>query len=99
MYPGYPNAKPGFDVVLAVEVECLEESLLERRFAAQVLFRERGPLVRRLGFRADQDHPPVETLLAEGCRRPSTRKTGADDHERFSHQPSTSRLSPSTRVS
>src|SRR5215212_1289610 len=99
IYAGDPMPKSGFDVVLAVEVEWLEESLLERRFAAQVFFRERGPLVRRLGFRANQDHPPVETLLAEGCRRPSTRETGADDHERFSHQPSTSRLPPSTRVS
>ena len=99
MYAGDPNAKPGFDVVLAVEVERLEKSLLERRFAAQVLFRERGPLVRRLGLSADQDHPPIETLLAEGCRRPSTRETGADDHERFGHQPSTSRVPPSTRVS
>src|SRR5918995_1366761 len=99
MYAGYPNAKPGFDVVLAVEVERLEKSLLERRFAVQVLFRERGPLVRRLWVRADQKHPPLENLPAEGCRRPPPPETSPDDHERFGHQPSTSRLPPSTRVS
>src|SRR5215212_2829575 len=99
IYVGDPYPESGFDVVLAVEVEWLEESLLERRFAAQVLTRERRPLVRRLGLRPDQDHPPVEALLAEGRCSPSTRETGADDYERFGHQPSTSRVPPSTRVS
>ena len=39
IYAGDLNAKPGFDAVLAVEVERLEKSLLERRLAAQVLTR------------------------------------------------------------
>src|SRR5215217_314775 len=98
VYARSPNPEPGLDAVLAVEVGRLDQRLLEQGLATEVVLGERRPLVRGLRLRPDQDHPPVEALLAEGGCRPSPRQAGTDDYERFRHQSLTSRLPLSART-
>jgi hypothetical protein len=85
--------------VLAVEIGCVEQGVLEWRLAPQVLLGERWALVGGLPLGADQDHPPLEAFLTEGGRRAPPCQAGTDYHKGFGHQPRTCKLPPSMRVS
>ena len=58
------------------------KAVLERLLAAQVLLRQRRPLVGRHRFVADQDEPAVEPLAAQRGRRGAAGERGPDDDER-----------------
>src|SRR6185437_13660623 len=69
------------DVMLGVEAVLVHVGLL-----AQIVLGQRRALVRALGLGAEQDHPPVETPLAQLFGRLGAREARADDDESlFAH--------------
>ena len=76
------GAEPRLDVLLREPLGRSHHDLLERVLAAQVLLRQRRPLVGRQLLRADQDDPAVEPLGAERRDGGGPAQARADDDER-----------------
>jgi hypothetical protein len=81
--PRRSETQSELDLVLGVEGLVVHIDRAAPGVAAQIVLRQRRPLVRPLRLGTDEDHAPVEPLLSQGLCGLGAREPGAEDDERL----------------
>ena len=74
------------DAFLRVERRRSQQQAFARKLAGKILFRQRRPLIRRIGLVAEQCDRASKALLAQRLNGLRGRLAAADDHEMLAHR-------------